>query len=669
MYNCRPQLNKASGGVIKVRVCDDQVKQADSRIVALKELNFLQDLSSLKRFLEMAIRKSPSDPICTVNKILLKCKDKPALELTTDMYDKDFQHSVYKLENVTLTLQVTSKPSLRGKAASTKEDDENTRASNVMRSPMQAGSFASTPGKFTSTPQSNGKIRQNSITKLTSPSPGGFRDENVVRKPDSALKHEIWSYLQQDDISATSPEIIGRNRDTDVIIDSTDFVHINDAFISPLAEKGRRDSNNNDCELDSSTEITPGREPVRVASVPIKSNEKEITGPIRKVSVVSSSSTKSRGISYNASALSSAAKKTAALHSNYSNGGTSGEATHQWMLGLRKGGVSNNIKTSKFKAGSKPGVGGRKVVVDGGQGPGNSSSKSKKDGVAFNDRVPLSDLFSTSSLSLNKSNTQGRPSIETMTAQWEFMKSQFISGGDDHLNWLMISKREGAREYAAGKHEAAEDSYFKYMHDISVEQQRLNVLQATATSGVHEILKAMHDCLPALTANPHDAEASQKIVECKKKLREIFKLGTPDEIPGQFTQDVEDVVELDDKRRVAKKSGSFLLPRLNEGIKALQGRLAYAQKEQEKALEEMELWSNRERETTEYNDYLTDEERQWLEKEKEFNEAALNEMRSFIPYNISELTVNDIIDRSRANGGLYSMELATEIKTNKLLHA
>ena len=71
------------------------------------------------------------------------------------------------------------------------------------------------------------------------------------------------------------------------------------------------------------------------------------------------------------------------------------------------------------------------------------------------------------------------------------MKSQFISGGDDHLNWLMISKREGARDYAAKKHEAGEDLYFKCMHDISVEQGRINVLEASASSGVPEILKAM----------------------------------------------------------------------------------------------------------------------------------------------------------------------------------
>ena len=658
MYNCRPQLNKSNGGIIKVRVCDDQAKQAESRIIALKELNFLQELPSLKRYLEMAIRKSPSDPICTVNKILLKSKDKPALELTNDMYDKGFQHSVYTFENVTLTLQVTSKPSLRSKSVSA-EVDENSKATNVMRSPIQAGSFASTPGKFKSTPHSDGKFKHTGIGVMNSPSPGDFRSEKASLKPDSALKE-----LRQDNVSAKSPDTVEQDRH-DGIEEDAKTTEMNGTFTSPSPGKDNR--NNKDmrkCDLDSSTEITPGREPVRVASVPIQKNIKESRVLSKKASIhssASSSSLKSKGTSCNVSALSSAARKTAALRSNYLNGGTSGEATHQWMLGLRRNDDSKHVTKSK----SAPKTGSRGVVDDS-KGHG-KSSKSKKDDGMLNDRMPLSDLFSASSASC-KLNAEGRPSIETMTAQWEFMKSQFISGGDDHLNWLMVSKREGAREYAAQKHQAAEDSYFKYMHIINAEQERVNTLQASSSCGVPEILKAMHGCLPALTVNPYDVHASQKISECKEKLRKIFKLGTSEEMPGSFTQDVEDVVALDDKRRVAKKAGSFLLPRLNEGVKAMQDRLTHAQKQQEKALEEMEIWSRREKETNEYNDYIANEEKMWLEREKEPNMAALHTMRSYIPPNISELTVNDLIEASRTNGGLYSMELATEIQNNKLLH-
>ena len=99
---------------------------------------------------------------------------------------------------------------------------------------------------------------------------------------------------------------------------------------------------------------------------------------------------------------------------------------------------------------------------------------------------------------------------------------QFISE-DDHLNWLMISKRGGQR-LQQKKHEVREDLYFKCMHDISVEQGRINVLEASASSGVPEILRqCMIVCQP--DCHPLDVEACKTILECKEKSREIFKLG------------------------------------------------------------------------------------------------------------------------------------------------
>ena len=79
-------------------------------------------------------------------------------------------------------------------------------------------------------------------------------------------------------------------------------------------------------------------------------------------------------------------------------------------------------------------------------------------------------------------------------------------------------------------------------------------------------------------------------------------------MPGALTDDVEDVVELEDKRRVAKKAGSLLLPRVAEELKELKAKLMQAQKQQDLALKDMELWSRREKETTEYNDFLATEE-------------------------------------------------------------
>ena len=43
-------------------------------------------------------------------------------------------------------------------------------------------------------------------------------------------------------------------------------------------------------------------------------------------------------------------------------------------------------------------------------------------------------------------------------------------------------------------------------------------------------------------------------------------------------------------------------------------------------------------------------------------------MRSFLPSNIATLTVQEILDATRERGGLFSLELAGELKANKLLH-
>lgn len=87
----------------------------------------------------MALRKSPSDPIFTINKITLKAKDKPMLDLTSNMYDRDLQSAIYTFENVQLTLHVTSKQSLRSKSRGrndcpiTNETDENCSDLNLSK--------------------------------------------------------------------------------------------------------------------------------------------------------------------------------------------------------------------------------------------------------------------------------------------------------------------------------------------------------------------------------------------------------------------------------------------------------------------------------------------------------------------------------------------------------
>jgi hypothetical protein len=82
----------------------------------------------------------------------------------------------------------------------------------------------------------------------------------------------------------------------------------------------------------------------------------------------------------------------------------------------------------------------------------------------------------------------------------------------------------------------------------------------------------------------------------------------------------------------------------------------------------MEKWAKRETETDDYATVLRDEENDWFRKEIEQNTLALITMRTYIPVNISELSAHDLVAQSKSLDGLLSMELAQELKANKLLH-
>jgi hypothetical protein len=96
--------------------------------------------------------------------------------------------------------------------------------------------------------------------------------------------------------------------------------------------------------------------------------------------------------------------------------------------------------------------------------------------------------------------------------------------------------------------------------------------------------------------------------------------------------------------------------------------LSKAQKDSDESLANMEKWQKRETETDEYTQVLRDEEIDWLRTEAKPNATALEIMRSFIPINVAELNVNGIMDYAREKNGLIPLELATEIKNNRLLH-
>ena len=103
-------------------------------------------------------------------------------------------------------------------------------------------------------------------------------------------------------------------------------------------------------------------------------------------------------------------------------------------------------------------------------------------------------------------------------------------------------------------------------------------------------------------------------------------------------------------------------------ISSLRSSLSKANKDSDDALCSMEKWAKRETETLDYATVIQNEEQEWLEKEQAENSIALSTMRSYIPIRVGHLSVHAICQQAKDEDGLMTLELATELKNNKLLH-
>ena len=144
----------------------------------------------------------------------------------------------------------------------------------------------------------------------------------------------------------------------------------------------------------------------------------------------------------------------------------------------------------------------------------------------------------------------------------------------------------------------------------------------------------------------------------------IFSDSTRTSIKALLSQPL--LVDTDKQKMInlAKK----LAPVVPTELSATQKKLAAARKDSDEALAAMELWAKRERETNDYASTIAAQEREWLEKEQVENSLALSTMREYLPVNIAELSAAEVLASAKAEGGFFSLELATELKNHKLLH-
>lgn len=280
----------------------------------------------------------------------------------------------------------------------------------------------------------------------------------------------------------------------------------------------------------------------------------------------------------------------------------------------------------------------------------------------------FSPLFAKSKSSSHQ-HADGRPSIGTMTTQWEFMRTNFVNNSDEELEWLMISKKQGAYNYAHRKNEQSEDRYFKSLYDTDFFEAKIKHFAGYGAK-IPAIIGELAALYNTLMATPKDEAAITQVQTQHAKLVEQMRINEAQNIFAAFDPKIEQTVlailQETDRFKIVRKARD-LHGNLTTEITALQGKLVKARKDGDEALKNMEKWSKRSMEAEEYPTVMRAQEQAWLEKELDDNTAAYRAMRAYFPPNIMDIQANDIVNLYVEHGGLTSMELAQELKANKCL--
>jgi len=293
-------------------------------------------------------------------------------------------------------------------------------------------------------------------------------------------------------------------------------------------------------------------------------------------------------------------------------------------------------------------------------------------------RDEFANLFAKTTTTTGSSNMSGfnmdddsRPSIGTIKSQWEFMRTNFFNNSGEELEWLMVSKRSGAYAYAHKKNEDGEDKYFKYLYEIEYCELKLKFFVGN-TAKLPSLIAELASYYPTLLATPNNEIAIEQVTRVHESIDLYMQTHSNDDILAPFSKRFSTLMttmleEKEEKYKIARKARD-LHQSLPQEIFSLQQRLITARKESEDALKTMEKWSKREVETLDYNVVMRAEEEAFMYTEQSANMEALYTMRSYLPINLMDLSVIEFQQVYKQEGGLISLELAQELKSNKLLH-
>jgi hypothetical protein len=300
----------------------------------------------------------------------------------------------------------------------------------------------------------------------------------------------------------------------------------------------------------------------------------------------------------------------------------------------------------------------------------------------------MDDAFAAqmASASKIKRNPDGRPSIGTIENQWEYMRQNFFNNDDEEITWSMVSRNKGAYKHAHKKYERAEDRYFKSLYDITTVEEKIQSLTSGPAAKVVTLLTALANITGRYLEVPASPETNAQVDEMIEKLRVLVASGLPacdgslqsirdtgndstvlDAFSSKTTAIVLSCFEEIGRSKMLREVRNHSLA-LSSEMTTLKATLNKVNKDSEEALEYMEKWSRREKDANDYAETIRQQEIAWLEEESAENQSALITMRTFLPLGVADMSVAEIMQATKDAGGLLSLELATELKQNKLLH-
>jgi hypothetical protein len=270
----------------------------------------------------------------------------------------------------------------------------------------------------------------------------------------------------------------------------------------------------------------------------------------------------------------------------------------------------------------------------------------------------------------------GRVSLGTMEETMKILKE--ASGlTDAEIQWRLDTAKSNAYILSTEKLEMEETKYEKYL----LRQAVLMKAKRYATDpNMERSLKKLNDVAPKIRTGREAQSVLGPAEKSVKTLKNILKkwdeekkgnlkmVGKEEQLKT-WIKLVPTLLEPVLSAPYPKMAKIIMkqLATLDEEVKHINEALKITNIKLDKCLAGMEMWQQRQKDAPESEGQLEKEENAWLEANKEANESALGEMRSFIPANLATLTMGELKQKSENDGQVMTTDLAIRLKEKKLL--